>query len=102
MLNPVWLTTFKTLIEVGHFTKTAEKLFMTQPGVSQHIRKLEESCGAALIERDKRVLKSPKRGSAFINTQNSWKVSKPNCCKVCSLMTHMRGFAGWRVRGLWG
>ncbi|MEF2276636.1 LysR family transcriptional regulator, partial [Pseudomonas aeruginosa] len=33
MLNPVWLHTFKTLIEVGHFTQTAEKLFMTQPGV---------------------------------------------------------------------
>ena len=32
MLNPVWLHTFKTLIEVGHFTQTAEKLFMTQPG----------------------------------------------------------------------
>lgn len=54
MLNPVWLNTFKTLIDVGHFTKTAEKLFMTQPGVSQHIRKLEESCGAALIQRDKK------------------------------------------------
>ncbi|MGL0923132.1 transcriptional regulator [Vibrio vulnificus] len=62
MLNPVWLTTFKTLIEVGHFTKTAEKLFMTQPGVSQHIRKLEESCGAALIERDKKSFEITEAG----------------------------------------
>ena len=43
MLNPVWLKTFVTLIETGHFTKTAEKLFMTQPGVSQHIAKLEQA-----------------------------------------------------------
>ncbi len=51
MINPNWLNTFKTLIDIGHFTKTAEKLAMTQPGVSQHIRKLEEMCGHSLIRR---------------------------------------------------
>jgi len=54
MLNPNWLNTFVTLIDTGHFTKTAEKLFMTQPGVSQHIRKLEDACGHSLIRRDKK------------------------------------------------
>lgn len=51
MLNPVLLHTFKTLVDVGHFTKTAELLHMTQPGVSQHINKLESACGYALINR---------------------------------------------------
>lgn len=51
MLNPQWLNTFKTLVEVGHFTQTAEKLYMTQPGVSQHVKKLEQACGYALIKR---------------------------------------------------
>ncbi len=51
MLNPTWLNTFKTLIDVGHFTKTAEVLHMTQPGVSQHINKLEAACGYPLIKR---------------------------------------------------
>ena len=50
MINPVWLKTFVTLIDTGHFTKTAEKLFMTQPGVTQHIKKLEQACGYPLIE----------------------------------------------------
>lgn len=54
MLNPNWLKTFVTLIDIGHFTKTAEKLYMTQPGVSQHISKLEKACGHALIHRDKK------------------------------------------------
>lgn len=54
MLNPVWLKTFVTLIDTGHFTKTAEKLFMTQPGVSQHISKLEQACGFSLIKRNKK------------------------------------------------
>ncbi|MCL1139253.1 LysR family transcriptional regulator [Shewanella pneumatophori] len=51
MLNPTWLNTFKTLIDVGHFTQTAEKLYMTQPGVSQQIKKLEQACGHPLIKR---------------------------------------------------
>ncbi len=51
MLNPAWLKTFRTLVDIGHFTHTAETLFMTQPGVSQHIKKLENACGYALIKR---------------------------------------------------
>ncbi|OBU39868.1 LysR family transcriptional regulator [Photobacterium phosphoreum] len=51
MINPQWLTTFKTLIETGHFTQTADILHMTQPGVSQHIKKLEQACGYQLITR---------------------------------------------------
>ena len=62
MLNPNWLKTFVTLIDTGHFTKTAEKLFMTQPGVSQHISKLEKSCGFALILRDKKSFEITEQG----------------------------------------
>ncbi|TRX56550.1 LysR family transcriptional regulator [Thalassomonas sp. M1454] len=51
MLNNKWLHTFYVLVEVGHFTKTAKKLFMTQPGVSQHIGKLEAQLDVALINR---------------------------------------------------
>jgi DNA-binding transcriptional LysR family regulator len=51
VLNPNWLNTFKTLVERGHFTRTAEALNMTQPGVSQHIVKLESACGFPLIRR---------------------------------------------------
>ncbi|WP_272966300.1 LysR family transcriptional regulator, partial [Alteromonas australica] len=51
MLNPQWLDTFKVLVETGNFTRTAEQRFMTQPGVSQHIKKLEEACGCELVIR---------------------------------------------------
>jgi len=51
MINPLWLRTFCTLIDVGHFTRTAERLHMTQSGVSQHIRKLEEQLGTELLVR---------------------------------------------------
>jgi DNA-binding transcriptional LysR family regulator len=62
MLNPNCLNTFKTLIDIGHFTRTAEALFMTQPGVSQHIRKLEESCGQSLLRRDKKSFELTDQG----------------------------------------
>ncbi|CAM2853395.1 LysR family transcriptional regulator [Pseudoalteromonas distincta] len=51
MINPAWLNTFCTLVEVNHFTQTAERLYMTQSGVSQHIKKLEQQVNCALLER---------------------------------------------------
>lgn len=51
MINPILLKSFCTLVELGHFTRTADKLHMTQSGVSQHIRKLEELLGQTLIVR---------------------------------------------------
>ncbi|OKY25527.1 LysR family transcriptional regulator [Thalassotalea sp. PP2-459] len=62
MLNPNWLKTFVTLIDTGHFTKAAQKLYMTQPGVSQHIRKLEEACEHQLIRRDKKSFDITEQG----------------------------------------
>ena len=52
MINPVWLRSFCTLVEVGHFTRTAQNLHMTQSGVSQHVHKLEEYLGQPLLIRE--------------------------------------------------
>lgn len=49
MLNATWLETFTALCEAGHFTRAAERLHMTQPGVSQHLKKLEAQVGQKLI-----------------------------------------------------
>ncbi len=68
MLDLNWLKTFITLAEVKHFGKTANKLHMTQPNVSLHIKQLEQTTKAKLIERNpvqltpagRRLLKSAK------------------------------------------
>lgn len=39
------------LAETGHFGRAAERCHVTQPGLSQQIRQLEELCGAALFDR---------------------------------------------------
>lgn len=67
MLNPVWLKTFITLVDTGHFTQTAEKLHMTQPGVSQHINKLEEASGHSLIKREKKSFVITEQGQIVYN-----------------------------------
>ncbi|RRJ82759.1 LysR family transcriptional regulator [Aestuariirhabdus litorea] len=51
MINPLYLRTFMKLASTHHFTRTAELLHMTQPGVSQHIRKLEAQLGKPLLAR---------------------------------------------------
>ncbi|WP_169544893.1 LysR family transcriptional regulator [Sneathiella aquimaris] len=51
MLNSRWLETFVTLADEGSFTRAAIRLNMTQPGVSQHLKKLEHSVGVPLIQR---------------------------------------------------
>ncbi len=52
MLNATWIESFTVLAEEGHFTRAAERLNMTQPGVSQHLRKLERQLGQKLISQD--------------------------------------------------
>ncbi|MEG3641133.1 LysR family transcriptional regulator [Magnetococcus sp. PR-3] len=51
MINPTFLRTFMCVVETGHFTQTAKRLHMTQPGVSQHIQKLERQLEQPLLNR---------------------------------------------------
>lgn len=51
MFNALYFRTFITLVETGSFTQTAHRLEMTQPGVSQHVRKLERYLDKSLLER---------------------------------------------------
>ncbi|MDN3650413.1 LysR family transcriptional regulator [Reinekea marina] len=51
MINPNWLATFCSLVDQRHFTRTAQELHMTQSGVSQHVKKLEQQLGQLLLVR---------------------------------------------------
>lgn len=44
---------FKTIVEVGSLSKTAEKLNMTQSGVSYAVSTLEDELGFILLKRDR-------------------------------------------------
>lgn len=52
--------TFLTLYDEMNYRRTAEKLNMTQPGVTQHIHYLEKHYGVKLFEYDGRTLSKTK------------------------------------------
>lgn len=66
MLNAQWLETFTLLIETGHFTRAAQRLGMTQPGVSQHLSKLEAQVGQPLISRQGKSFSATPAGEAVL------------------------------------
>ena len=88
MINPTWLKTFCTLADIGHFTQTAEVLFMTQSGVSQHIQKLENQLDTLLLIRNGKSfsltdagMKLHQQGKFLLNTlielETSVKLDEP-------------------------
>ena len=54
MLNPLLLKTLLTAVQTKSFRRTAETLGLSQPAVSQHIRRLEEELNVTLIKRDRK------------------------------------------------
>ncbi len=66
MVNPLWLKTFIALVEQKHFTRTAALLHMTQPGVSQHIRRLEAYYQATLINRNEKGFELTQEGEKVL------------------------------------
>ncbi|HDZ57406.1 MAG TPA: LysR family transcriptional regulator [Pseudomonas xinjiangensis] len=53
MLNLIWIKTLVALLQHGSFQTAAEQLGIAQPTVSQHIQKLEEQLGVALVRRER-------------------------------------------------
>ena len=62
MLNFQQISTFVTVISEGSMTAAADKLFLTQPAVSQQIRNLEETLGVDLLVRGVRQIKPTPQG----------------------------------------
>ncbi len=82
MIEPIYLRTFLDLVQSGNFTRTAERLHMTQPGVSQHVKRLEEYFDTQLLSwKGKKFLltESGKKlvsyGQKIFKDHNDFKVS---------------------------
>ncbi|OFZ70525.1 MAG: hypothetical protein A2Z01_01915 [Betaproteobacteria bacterium RBG_16_58_11] len=59
------MRTFVAVVDAKGFSNAAEKLFMTQPGVSVHVQKLEEVLGYKLLERYPRKVMLTPSGMQF-------------------------------------
>lgn len=62
MINLQQITTFCTVVNEGSMTAAADKLFLTQPAVSQQIRSLEEELGVELLVKGIRKIKLTLQG----------------------------------------
>ncbi|QAT42797.1 LysR family transcriptional regulator [Aminipila luticellarii] len=60
--------TFITVCEYMNFTKAAERLNITQPAVSQHIRYMEDVYGTKLFEFTGKKMKLTDSGKLLLNT----------------------------------
>jgi DNA-binding transcriptional LysR family regulator len=58
------LLVFSRVVKQKSFSRAAETLFMTQPGVSNHVAQLEQQTGLSLIKRDKGKFELTKEGRA--------------------------------------
>ncbi len=65
MFDPVLLTSFLAVAETRSFTGAGQQLGLSQPTVSQHIRKLEEAAGRILVSRDTRDVSLTDNGEAM-------------------------------------
>ncbi|HEY0258850.1 MAG TPA: LysR substrate-binding domain-containing protein [Lacisediminihabitans sp.] len=66
MFDPVLLKTFVTVAETLNFTTAGQLLGLSQPTVSQQIRKLESAAGRNLVVRDTREVRLTDNGDAML------------------------------------
>jgi DNA-binding transcriptional LysR family regulator len=63
--DPVLLRTFLAVAHGSSFTRAAAQLGLSQPTVSQHVRRLEQACGRMLVSRDTRSVALTDNGEAM-------------------------------------
>ncbi|MBB4005998.1 LysR family transcriptional regulator [Allorhizobium taibaishanense] len=65
-MEPIYLKTFLLVIESGSFSAAARLLGLSQPTVSEHIKRLEHFAGQRLFERDTHSLALTRHGEAML------------------------------------
>lgn len=66
-MDTATLHTFLTLAKVGHMTRTAGELHLTQPAVSAQLHKLEEHVGHKLFDRTPKGMVLTRAGEVFLD-----------------------------------
>jgi DNA-binding transcriptional LysR family regulator len=65
-LNLHRLSVFMTVVEAGGFSAATQKLYMSQPSVSNHVRNLEQSLQTTLIDRSGPRIRPTAEGEVLV------------------------------------
>ena len=65
-LDTALVRTFVTVADKASMTAAANALHLTQGAVSQQVKRLEETLGCSLFERDRRGLRLTRSGGAAV------------------------------------
>lgn len=93
---------FKMIVQEGSITKAAEKMFVSQPYLSQYITKLEKELDIKLLNRNKTPLELTEAGKIYYAyLRNSQQLNKKLILELDSLnyqrsITLNLGFSPWR------
>ncbi|MFW6597463.1 LysR family transcriptional regulator [Propionibacteriaceae bacterium Y2011] len=85
------LRTFLAVVATGSFTRAGEQLGLSQPTVSQHIRRLEEFVGRPLLLRDTRNVSLTDNGQALAGFARQLLAANDEALAYFSAGTAMRG-----------
>ncbi len=66
LLDLAQVRSFVAVVDTGNFREAARKLGLAQPTVSQHVRKLEETLGLALLIRNNAGCRPLPKGEMFL------------------------------------
>lgn len=61
-----WIKTFIVAAKYENFRKTSEELFLTQPAITKHIKRLEENLNISLFERNGKTIALTSAGYHFL------------------------------------
>jgi DNA-binding transcriptional LysR family regulator len=67
-MNLNQLKIFHVAAQLKSFTRAAEKLYLTQPGISKHIKQLEDSYGVKLFDRIGKKVNLTQAGEILLET----------------------------------
>lgn len=92
MLNLSQLQTFVTIVSEGSMTAAADKLYLTQPAVSQQMKNLEDELDVELIVRGSKQIKTTAQGELLYEyAKKILSLAQQTEIAIKSVGSHLKG-----------
>ncbi len=87
-MNTDYLVSFIRVVEAGSFSKAAESMYISSPGLQQRVKKLEEDVGVQLLKRSPEGVSCTEAGKAL------YKASRPLVGRIEEIVGTVKRFHG--------